>query len=93
MVLIFNSTVSREISGTNFTRVRFSGKLPLNLTLLKFIPNLTPTRAITYYKYSTLPQGISITIHYLGCNICDIPQGRVEYLASESSERDTYSSK
>ena len=26
MVLIFNSTVSREISGTNFTRVRLSGK-------------------------------------------------------------------
>ena len=25
MVLIFNSTVSREISGTNFTRVRLSG--------------------------------------------------------------------
>ena len=26
MVLIFNSMVSREISGTNFTRVRLSGK-------------------------------------------------------------------
>ena len=26
MVLIFNSMVSREISGTNFTRVRMSGK-------------------------------------------------------------------
>ena len=26
MVLIFNSTVSHEISGTNFTCVRFSGK-------------------------------------------------------------------
>ena len=58
MVLIFNSTVCREISGTNFTRVRLSGKyhsasphailLPLNLTLVKFIPNFTPTRAITY---------------------------------------------
>ena len=58
MVLIFNSTVSRAISGTNFTRVRLSGKwhsaspraisLPHNLTLVKFIPNFTPTRAITY---------------------------------------------
>ena len=65
MVLIFNSTVSREISGTNFTRVRLSGKLhsasprtillPLNLPLVKFIPNFTPTRAITYtYIYTTL---------------------------------------
>jgi len=26
IVLIFNSTVSRKISGTNFTRVRLSGK-------------------------------------------------------------------
>ena len=44
--------------GTNFTRVRLSGKyhsasprailLPLNLTLVKFIPNFTPTPAITY---------------------------------------------
>ena len=47
-----------------------------------------------YYKYSTLPHGISINIapkvgifpeaelniHYQGCNIIDIPQGRVEYL-------------
>ena len=48
------------------------------------------------YKYSTLPRGISIiialkvgicpglraevNIHYQGCNIIDIPQGRVEYL-------------
>ena len=48
----------------------------------------------TYYKYSTLPGGISINIapkagifpkpkaevniHYQGCNIIDIPQGRVE---------------
>ena len=58
MVLIFNSTDSREISGTNFTRVRLSGKwhsasprailLPLNLTLVKFFPNFTLTRAITY---------------------------------------------
>ena len=45
-------------------------------------------------KYSTLPRGISINIapkvgifpeaevniHYQGCNIIDIPQGRVEYL-------------
>ena len=63
MVLIFNSTVSREISGTNFTSVRLSGNkiargeaecyLPLNLTLVKFIPNFTPTRAITYtYIYT-----------------------------------------
>ena len=58
MVLIFNSAVSREISVTNFTRVRLSGKLhsaspraillPLNLTLVKFIPNFTPTHTITY---------------------------------------------
>ena len=58
MVLIFNGTVSREISGTKFTRVKLSGNkiargeaecyLPLNLTLMKFIPNFTPTRAITY---------------------------------------------
>ena len=58
MVLIFNSMVDREISGTNLTRVRLSGQyhsasprailLPLNLTLVKFIPNFTPTRAITY---------------------------------------------
>ena len=49
-----------------------------------------------YYKYSTIPRGISINIapkvgifpeaegpvniHYQGCNIIDIPQGRVEYL-------------
>ena len=49
-----------------------------------------------YYKYSTLLRGISINIaakvrifprqkaevniHYQGCNIIDIPQGRVEYL-------------
>ena len=58
MLLIKNSTVSRENSRTNFTHVRLSGKqhsasphailLPLNLTLVKFIPNFTPTRAITY---------------------------------------------
>ena len=47
-----------------------------------------------YYKYSTHLRGISINIapklgifpeaevniHYQGCNIIDIPQGRVEYL-------------
>ena len=46
-----------------------------------------------YYKYSTLPRGISINIvpkvgifpnaegrGKQGCNIIDIPQGRVEYL-------------
>ena len=49
-----------------------------------------------YYKYSTLPRGITINItpkvgifpgaeaevniHYQGCNIIDIPQGRVEFL-------------
>ena len=78
MVLIFNSTVSREISGTNFTRVRLSGKLhsaspraillPLSLTLVKFIPNFTPTRAITYtyiYIYRTssnlyIPYSVSL---------------------------------
>ena len=58
MVLIFNSTVSREISRTNFTLVRLSGKhqpalprailLQHNLTLMKFIPNFTPTEAIAY---------------------------------------------
>ena len=63
MVLIFNDTVSREISGTNFTHVRLSGKwhsasprailLPLNLTFVKFIPNFTPTHAITY-TYTSL---------------------------------------
>ena len=59
MVLIFKSTNSREISGTNFTLVRLSGKyhsallhailLPLNLTLVKFILNVTPTFAIYIY--------------------------------------------
>ena len=46
-----------------------------------------------YYKYSTLSRGSSINIalvgifrkaevniHYRGCNIIDIPQGRVKYL-------------
>ena len=51
MVLIFNSTVSREISGTNFTSVRLSGNkiargeaecyLPLNLTRVKFVPEIS----------------------------------------------------
>ena len=51
---------------------------------------------LIYYEYSTLPRGISINIafkvgifprpkaevniYYQGCNIIDIPQGRVEYL-------------
>ena len=30
-----------------------------------------------------------VSIDYLGCKIIDIPRGRVEYLASERSERDT----
>ena len=58
MVLIFNSAVSREISGTNFTRIRLNATLhlaspcpillPLNLTLVNFTQNFPPTRAITY---------------------------------------------
>ena len=61
MVLIFNNTVSREISGKNFTSVRLSGNkiargeakcyLPLNLTLVKFIPNFTPTLLLHIHIY------------------------------------------
>ena len=74
MVLIFNSTVSREIFGTNFTTVRLSGNriargeaecyLPLNLTLVKFIPNFTPTRAITYtYMYIYMWRYVKLYAH------------------------------
>ena len=64
MVLIFNTTVSREISGTNFTCVRLSGNkiargeaecyLPTTNNTecyLKFIPNFTPTRVTYTYIY------------------------------------------
>ena len=62
MVLIFNSTVSREISGTNFTRVRLSGNkiargeaecyLPLNLTRVKFVPEIS--RLTVLLKINTI---------------------------------------
>ena len=69
MVLIFESMVSHE------TRDKFHLRwvewqialgfalcilLPLNLTLVKFIPNFTPTHAITYTY--TAPARICITL-------------------------------
>ena len=67
MVLIFNSTVSREISGTNFTRVRLSGNkiargeaecyLQLNLTRVKFVPEISLLPVLLH---------IHIYIYYIG---------------------------
>ena len=61
MVLIFNRTVSCEISGTNFTRGKLSGEwhsaslrailLPLNLTLVKFIPEIHSYPCYYIYIY------------------------------------------
>ena len=71
-----------------YIHITFSIELRLRVS-----PSL---RSLANYKYSTLPRGISINIapkvglfpeaeglvniHYQGCNIIDIPQGRVEYL-------------
>ena len=67
MVLIFNSTVSREISGTNFTHVRLSGNkiargeaecyLQLNLTRVKFVPEISLLPVLLH---------IHIYIYYIG---------------------------
>ena len=68
--------------------------MALLLLMALLLSGNIPTLGAIYYKYSTLPRGISINIvskvgifpeaevniHYQWCNIIDIPQGRVEYL-------------
>ena len=63
MVLIFNSTVSREISGTNFTRVR------LQPNTREIYPEFHSYHAITYtyiYIYMYIRIAFSIELRVGG---------------------------